>query len=115
MKQKIVNDAPITKSILQQELKKALSNYPTKDDLKKTLSNYPTTIQVETMLEKSERRTDEKAKQYRDEILTKMDQIVGELAQMREDRLFERHEKRELKEQVDDHEKRIKKLENPKN
>lgn len=109
MKQKIVNDDPITKSIFKAELKEL------KSEFKKELSNYPTNAKVEMMLEKSERRTDEKARGYRDEILTKMDQIIGELAQIREDRLFEKHGKRELEKQLDDHEKRIKKLENPRN
>jgi hypothetical protein len=109
MKQKIANDPPITKSILQAELKVL------KSEFKKEFSNHPTNAKVEMMFEQSERRTDEKARQYRDEVLTRMDQIVGELAQAREDKLFERHEKRELQEQIGDHEKRIKKLENHKN
>ncbi len=62
MKQKIVNDAPITKS-----------------------NNYPTVDKLEIMFEKSERRMDEKARQYCDEILNKTDQILGILAQIRED------------------------------
>ncbi len=32
----------VTKEYLKKELKKELSNYPTKDDLKKELKNYPT-------------------------------------------------------------------------
>lgn len=126
MKQKAINDVPVTKKVLKEELaafrnelKEKLKNYPTKKELKEeienALRNYPTTFQVGSMLEKSEMRTDEKARQYRDEILTKMDLIVGELAQIREDRLFEKHEKKEFQDQIDDHEKRIKKLEKQSN
>ncbi len=137
MKQITTNDPVVTKSILREELKKELakyatkddlkktlsnyptkddlkkelSNYPTKDDLKKELSNYPTTIKVEMMLEKTKMDIDDKARGYRDEILTKMDQVVGELAQLREDRLFEKHEKKEIETRIDNHEKRLKKLE----
>ncbi len=115
MKQKVIDDAPVTRSVLrkeiQRELKKALSNYPTKAEFREELSRRPTIIQVEMMLEDTKLDIDEKARQYRDEILTRMDQIVGELAQIREDRLFERHEKKELQGHIDDHEGRIKELE----
>jgi len=133
MKQKMANDTFVTKIDLNKalsnhptkdDLKKALANHPTKDDLKKALANHPTkddlirTLNNYSMkfdLKDTEIRLDEKARQYRDEILTKMDQIVGELAQIREDRLFEKHEKREFQEQIGDHEKRIKKLEKQNN
>ncbi|MBU3978272.1 hypothetical protein KJ980_07450 [Patescibacteria group bacterium] len=120
MKQKMANDTFVTKI----DLNKALSNHPTKDDLKKALANHPTKDDLIRTLNKcsmkfdlkdTEIRLDEKARQYRDEILTKMDQIVGELAQIREDRLFEKHEKREFQEQIGNHEKRIKKLEKQNN
>lgn len=93
-------------------IQKIMKNYPNRKDVEKIildkLKNYPTHIIMDIKQEQMLIRIDEKARQYRDEVLTKMDQIVGELAQIREDRLFEKHEKGELKEQIDDHEKRIK-------
>lgn len=115
MKQKAEDDTIIAKKVLQEEIHIALSNYPTKEDLKKELSNYPDRGEVKMMLEDLEVKIDEKARGYRDQILTKMDQVVGELAQLREDRLFEKHDKKELEESIDDHEERIKKLEKVRN
>lgn len=51
-------------------------------------NNHPTIDKLEIMFENSERRKDEKAKRYRDEILNKADEVLGILAQMREDRLY---------------------------
>lgn len=42
-------------------------------------------------LEKIEKRQDEKAKGYRDEVLDKMDEVVAELEQIREDQVFINH------------------------
>lgn len=116
MKQKKVDDTPVTKN----DLVKALDNYPTKKDLAKALKNHPTRAEfvrelskhpTHTDLADTEARIDENARQYRDQILNKMDGIVGELAQIREDRLFDEHDKVGLQEKVDNHEKRIGKLE----
>lgn len=59
-------------------------------------------------LREMEERMDVKAKKYRDDVLTKMDEIVGELAQMREDRLVGDYQ---TKERLEHHEERIVKLE----
>lgn len=99
MKQKIIDDNEVvTRGILREVLKEELSNYPTK-------------IQLEIKLDNLEKRIDDKARGYRDEILTKMDQILGELAQIREDNHFRDRDIRELKKTDRDHEKRIKKIE----
>jgi hypothetical protein len=105
MKSKIKNkdDEIVTRKILDEVLD---------EKFKEKLSNYPTRVEVEIMFEKWTYKIDENARRYRDEVLTKMDQIVGELAQMREDREFDRYDKRRTEEQFDDHEKRIRKLEN---
>ncbi len=50
-------------------------------------------------------------KQFRSDIFTRLDQIVGELAQIREEQLFLRYDDKQLKETDANHEKRIKKLE----
>lgn len=99
----ILDDYP-TKAYLKK-------NYPTKDDLKKALLNHPTHLDLKIAIQESEARQDERARRYRDEILSKLDQIVGELAQIREDRLFETHDQRMMESQIIDHEERIKKLE----
>ena len=54
---------------------------------------------------------DENAAKYRDEILTKLDGVMGELQAMREENTVGAHQTRELREQVNDHEKRIEHLE----
>ena len=88
-------------------MKNQLKNYVTKKDLQTTLQNYPTKWDID----KLEQRIDDRARLYRDEILTKMDLILGELAQMREDNLFRDRDIRELKKTDRDHEKRIKIIE----
>ncbi len=54
---------------------------------------------------------DGRNKLYRDEILTKLDRAMGELETIREDSVIGIHQMRELREEVDDHVKRIKVLE----
>ena len=98
MKNKTKNDEVVTRAVLDEVLEEKLCNYPTK-------------IQVEIMFETWTNKVDERFRKYRDEIMTKMDQIVGVLAQMREDREFDKYDKRKVEEQLDNHEKRIGKLE----
>ena len=87
--------------------RKATITPVTEEKLKIILNDYPTKMDMR----EAEFRTDEKARQYRDEILTRLDGVMGELAQQREDRVFEEHDVKVLKERVGDHEKRIIKLE----
>ncbi len=54
---------------------------------------------------------DEKNRGYRDDILTKMDGVMKELETMREENTLAVGQTRELWEKVDNHEKRIAKLE----
>lgn len=51
----------------------------------KIVNNHPTVDKLEMMFEASEKRMDEKARCYRDEIINKANQILGILAQIRED------------------------------
>jgi hypothetical protein len=94
MKQKNSNQTPATKA-----------------DLDEKLSNYPTKINMDLKLEKLEMRIDKKAKEYRDQVLNKLDDVIRELEQLREDRLFMMHDIKEVTTRVDVHEERIKKLE----
>lgn len=48
---------------------------------------------------------------FRDEIMTGIDGVMKELEAMREDSTIGTYQTRELREEVDDHEKRIAKLE----
>ncbi len=56
-------------------------------------------------------KLDEKFRTYRDEILNRLDSVMGELQNIREDNSIGTHQTRELREEVDNHEQRIKKLE----
>ncbi len=56
---------------------------------------------------------DEKSKKYRDEILNGLDGVMKELETMREENTIGAHQTREIREEVDNHEKRITKLESP--
>lgn len=72
-------------------------------------------LQQELRQLKSELKAEigEEMKQYKDEILTKMDEVVGKLDAIREDNEIGSYQTRELREQVDNHEKRLTKLEKP--
>ncbi len=64
--------------------------------------------ELEDKLGELEQRVDEKAKQYRDQILTSNDKLAKTLETIREDLEIGNFQ---TKERVDDHEKRIKNLE----
>lgn len=48
---------------------------------------------------------------YKDEVMTKLDDISGQLENLNEDKVLSIHQTEELREQVNGHEKRIKNLE----
>lgn len=54
---------------------------------------------------------DENARKYRDEILTKLDGVMGELQTMREENTVGAYQTSEFRDRVDDHEKRTVALE----
>lgn len=56
---------------------------------------------------------DERFKEQDDKVMTKLDYIVSELEKMREDREIGAYQTRELRQDVDGHEKRITQLESP--
>lgn len=86
----------VIRTIFQQELKEFEGRFEAK---------------IDTKLENLERRVDEKAKRYRDQILTSNDKIAKELETHRQEREVGNFQASELRNQVDDHEKRIKVLE----
>ncbi len=72
-----------------------------------------TKVFLEIKLDEVKRDIDDKAKGYRDEILTKLDGVMGELQTIREENTVGAYQTRELREEVDSHEKRIRRLEKP--
>lgn len=50
-------------------------------------------------------------KQYKDEVLTKLDDISGQLENLQEDKTLSIHQTSQLEERTDNHEKRISRLE----
>ncbi len=130
---------PLTKENLTDVLKKELSNYATKDDLKKELSNYATKADLKKELSNyptkdylNERltafqnafRTEMRHEysimreelmsgmsKFTDLILTAIDPLLKELETRREDRELGTAQMEEVKTRVNNHEKRITKLE----
>lgn len=99
---------------VQNGLKELLRNYPTKADLRRELTALEKKIvRVDIKLESLGRDVDEKARKYRDEILSRIDDVMGQLETLREENVIGAHQTREFREQVDGHERRLVRLENP--
>lgn len=98
---------------------KSSSKLLTKDELKIEIKNLEERLGDRLVskallryeLDKQKQELDDNAKKYRDEILGKLDKVVGELETMREDRKLAVHQTSELREEIENHEKRIKRLE----
>ncbi len=93
--------------------KNSTSDYITKDFFQKSNTQLikdirrETQFTVDTAVEKLERKMQE----HNDANLTKLDKIVKELERMREDRTLGDYQAKEVSDQVNNHEKRIKRLE----
>nr|MBI5455703.1 hypothetical protein [Candidatus Levybacteria bacterium] len=85
---------PVTKT----DLENALKRFATKDDLKR----FATKIDLDRLRVE----IDDNAKKYRDDVLTKLDGVMGELQTMRGENTIGTYQTREIREQVDNHEKR---------
>ncbi len=83
----------------KQDLRKALAPYATKQDLRKALAPYATKEDLEKYL------TVDEFRQFKDDVLTGLDKVMGELKKIREEQIF-MHNK-----VYQDHEKRITRLE----
>lgn len=66
---------------------------------------------TKSYLDEVVRGIDEKAQRYRDEILAKMDEVMGELGVMREENTIGSHQTSQLRDTVENHKKRIKNIE----
>lgn len=91
------------------DLEKALKNYPTKDDLRDDLKVLE--VRMDIKMDHLANRVDDNAKQYRDQILTRLDGVMGELQTMREENTLGAYQAGKLQKKVDNHEKRIVHLE----
>lgn len=78
--------------------------------MKKVISPV-TKADLDETLQHAFEKYDEKNRTYRDEILTSLDHIMKEFETIREDNTLGAYQTRELREQVDEHEKRISKIE----
>lgn len=101
MKKKNVRNESITRSVLREELEII------REGLNKELTRYATKEE----LSKLKDEMNENFRKYRDEVLSRMDFFIKDMEINREDRDLAVHQTRELGEKVDNHEKRIKKLE----
>lgn len=72
-------------------------------------------VVTKALLEEELSKIDEKARDYRDDILNKLDQVMGELETMREENLIGTYQIRELRKQDANHERRLRKIEQTKN
>ncbi len=70
--------------------------------------------ELKRALDVLESKVDENARGYRDQILTKLDGVMGELKTIREETTIGTHQVFELQERVDNHEERITHLEESK-
>lgn len=111
MKKKAISSSPVT----EEKLKEVLSDYPTKKETKsivdEALENYPTNWDMDKKFDEMDRKWDDRFIQFKSDIFTRFDELMGELAQIREDRIFTDHDNKVINERVDEHEVRIKKLE----
>lgn len=104
MKQNSNSSDPITKGFLRTELKRELNS--TIDRLLQGIHREITFV-VETVSEKFE----QKLSKHTSLILTTVDPLLKELETRRQDRELASNQTARIKNQIDNHEKRIKKLE----
>jgi len=81
-------------------------NYVTEDYLDRKLFTFKQELKEEIVNE-----IDGKNEKYKDEVMTKLDDISGQLEDLQQDKTLSIHQTTQLQEQVDDHDKRIKNLE----
>ncbi len=79
--------------------------------MKKKISIPVTESFIDYKLEKVKRELDDNAKLYRDQILTKLDRVMGELETISEENILGPKQNRELRDDVESLKKRVKKLE----
>lgn len=91
---------PVTRKVLREELR----SYVTKTHFD---------IRLGTEFDSFERKIEDKLVKFRDQILNSIDKVMGQLELMREENIIGTHQTRKLREQVDNHERRLARLEHP--
>lgn len=105
-KNKKSNDV-ITKDFLREEFQQFGKLFDKKlSGLEKVLE-----IKTDMKFDSFAREIDENARKYRDQILNSNDKLVKELEEIREDKIIGSDQMTRLKNQVDSHEKKIRKIE----
>ncbi len=74
-------------------------------------SDFVTQIFLDVKLDELKQKIDEKARSYRDDILNKLDEVMGELETMRDENLVGGFQIKELRENQANHERRIRDIE----
>lgn len=82
------------------------ANYVTEDYLDRKLFTFKRELKEEIVGE-----IDGKNEKYKDEVMTKLDDISGQLEDLQEDKVLSIHQTEELRGKVDNHEERLKNLE----
>ncbi len=75
------------------------------------MKNPSSDIVTNAFLEIKLAKIDDKARDYRDDILNKLDEVMGELETIREENLIGTYQLKELRKQDANHERRLRKLE----
>lgn len=104
MKQKNLKDDYITKKYFDEKLNERFDAFA--EGIRKEMQ-----FTVDTAIEKLER----KMQQTNDRLFNILDKIVKELEEIREDKVIGIHQTKKLQGQVDNHDKRIKRLEQTRN
>lgn len=92
--------------------KKLIGKEPaTKDDLKGILEKYPTKQDTYQMFDEQDQKFEKRFVDFKSDIFTRFDELMGEISQIREDRIFTDHDIKVLNEKSENHEDRLKKLE----
>ena len=112
MKQKVNRKTSSSGNVIITILREELKNFATKEELKKELKNLESRFdaKMDFKLENFERKLDEKAQQYRDEVLTSNDKLAKRLETMQQELGLGNLQ---IKRQLEDHEERIAILESP--
>jgi len=113
MKQKTSNSEVVTRAILKEELQ--ITKRILKEDLQKELGSLRTEFKLEIKLA-NEQLKEELEKTISDSsslVLSAMDPLLADLEIRREEKDLESYQRDKVEKKLNDHEKRLKKLETP--
>ncbi len=106
MKRKVDNSSAVTKEDIDR-LEEHLSRIDTSIALTQKLSR----LEILSSASETQRRLERLIKDFKSENFTRLDGIVKELEDLREDKVIGISQTKELKKKAEEHEKRINKLE----